>query len=215
MRQGRSHWIATAVGLAVVIFAAGCDESGGTSESEPVETEESPSQPSARAAAKFLEAVQYRDVEGAWEHHLESTKGGVYCSSEAFQKVLARTKKEKTERDCRDVQKFGPRRRADLKEDEELLVQILRFTCEMPDGTCIDYARKVFETQMPKSEFWARVANFEIAKVRAEDAEADVYVDYWRGERQAAEVHRRTLEMVRHEGKWYVSNTFGAEPPGE
>jgi len=124
--------------------------------------------------------------------------------------VLERTKEQKTEQDCRDVRSFGPSRRAALEEDAELLVQILRFTCEMPEGTCVDYARKVFETQLPKSDFWAGVANFEISKVRAEGGEADVYVDYWRGERSSAEVERRTLEVKRHDGSWYVTDQFGA-----
>jgi len=219
MRQARIITLCAAV----VVALAGCEErgdegAGSTSSQGPEETSEDrsePSHPAARAASTFMEAVQYRDVDGAWERHLESTEQGIYCSSESFRTILDRTRDEKTETDCEDVRNFGPERRAELKQDAEFLVQILRFVCEMPEGTCVDYARKVFESQVPRSEFWAGVANYEIAKVRADGEEADVYVEYWRGKRDGAEVDRETLEMVRHEDDWYVENTFGADrsPP--
>lgn len=216
MRQARIFTLFAAIVFAVSACDDGGDETDETSEQASSKTaSEEPNHPAARAASAFLEAVQYRDVEGAWERHVESTQRGVYCSSESFQKILERTREEKTETDCEDVRDFGPERRAALKQDAEFLVQILRFTCEMPEGTCVDYARKVFQSQFPKTDFWAGVANYSIAKVRTDEEEADIYVEYWRGNREEAELQRQTLEMVRHEGEWYVDNNFGADasPP--
>lgn len=201
-RNVKTHLAAALLGVACSLIFAGCD---GWKRSEETDEPSEPSHPAVKVVESYLEAVQYRDVERAWNHHVESTERGLYCSSDAFEKVLERTREEKTERDCRDVRKVGPERRASLEEDAVLLLQILRFTCEHPEGTCRDYAREVFTTQLPKSKIWEQTGEYRIRRVEADDEETNVYVDLWRGEAAEAEIHRQNVELIRHDDRWVVT----------
>lgn len=179
--------------------------------------------PSAVAARDFLEAVQYRDVDRAWLRHVESTRRGAYCKSEAFAKVLERTRQEKTKADCDSATRVSDRERAALEDDAELLLQILRFTCEHPEGDCLDYQRRVFTSQVPQTEFWSNLENFEIRRVHPGEDEtaerADVYVDYWTGKRDEASIEHRTITLRKIDDEWLVETTFGepesVEPPSD
>jgi hypothetical protein len=216
MRQvGRTTGIG-AVGLALSLVLAvgsvGCDR--GEPVGEAAGTDTGPTAVERRARA-FLKAVQYRDVERAFDQHLEQTDQGVYCASDGFQKVLERTRDEKTEKDCEDARKMSPQARAALEDDAELLVQILRFACEQPEGTCRDYARQVFTSQLPRTDFWRGLENFEIREVHREGASATAYVDYWTGAKSEASLQRRALKLRRVDGDWVVATSFGEKGPEE
>jgi hypothetical protein len=165
--------------------------------------------PAAERVRSFLQAIQYRDVERAYQLHVESTEQGIYCSSDSFKKVLERTRKRKTKTDCRDARKLSDRRRAALENDAELLVQILRFTCEQPDGDCRDYARRVFTSQWPESRLWQRLDDFELKRVDPRDGEAVVYVDVVRKHEGTRRVFHRSLTLKRYGGEWYVADQPG------
>ena len=168
--------------------------------------ERTPSHPAADRARAFLEALQYEDVERAYDHHVKSTEHGVYCRSESFQTVLERTRRRKTETDCEDARTLSPRRRASLEADAELLVQILRFTCEHPEGDCRDYAERVFKSQWPKSRLWRRLDGFELKRVEFHDDETAVYVDVIEQTGDEDSISHRSLTLEQYDGRWYVTD---------
>jgi len=214
MRQASKQLAARTSALVVLavltLQTAGCLEECNSSTSQP-STDVEHSSPAERAAREFLKAVQYRDVERAWRRHAASTRRGAYCRSEAFSKVLARTRRQKTETDCRDARSVTGRRRDQMAEDAALLVQILRFACEHPDGDCLDYQKEVFFSQFPETSFWLNLDGFEIGDVRSEGETAKVYVDYWSDERSEGATEHRMLEMRRVDGTWVITTVFGAD----
>lgn len=125
--------------------------------------------------------------------------------------MLARTRRQKTETDCRDARKVTERRRDDMAEDAALLVQILRFACEHPNGDCLDYQQKVFFSQFPETSFWLTLDGFAIGDVRTTGKTAKIYVDYWSDERSEGATEHRTLEMRRFDETWVVTTVFGAD----
>jgi hypothetical protein len=189
---------------------AGCPGDCGSSKSGP-SSDVGQRSPVERAAREFLKAVQYRDVEGAWRLHAASTHRGSYCRSEAFAKVLSRTRNQKTETDCRDARNLTERQRDDMAEDAALLVQILRFACEHPDGDCLDYQKEVFFSQFPETSFWLTLDGFEIGEVRTTGETAKIYVDYWSDDRSEGTTEHRMLEMRRIDGTWVITTIFGAD----
>ncbi len=195
--------------LAVFVPLAGCVSTCGSP--APARRDAGEASPPERALRQFLEAVQYRDVERAWKRHAASTDQGAYCRSGAFEKVLQRTREEMTERDCRDAEKMDAERRARLEEDAALLVQILRFACESPEGRCVDYQRRVFVSQVPESDLWEDLEGFEIGEIRVDGERAKAYVDYWSGERSESTEQHRTLELERVDDRWVVTTIFGKD----
>lgn len=208
MRQGMDYkpsgalWWLPAVVICCLLAAAGCERKA---------EEPPPDPPSVRALEAFLKATKYRDVEGAFEHHVESSRQGVYCQSKSFQRVLKRTRQRKTAADCRDVRALPHSKRSALKDDAELLVQILRFVCEHPDGGCVDYAREVFATHLPTTTFWKSLGDWEIRRVKHNKEEnpgrATVYLDI--RPRDGGEVQHRSIQLRRVDGRWLVGDQFG------
>lgn len=197
--------------ITVGIFAtAGCDSTkpaGEKSSGQTSEGEASP-HPARRVARRFLEAVKYRDVDGAFRAHIESTSQGAYCRTDAFHRVMERTRREKTKFDCRDARKLDARERAALDDDAALLVQILRFTCENPEGDCLDYQERVFESHLPSTVFWSQLDGYEITQFRVDGSHADAYIDFWHGERRGGNLRHRTLELQKVQGGWVVATRF-------
>jgi len=190
--------------VAVMFVAIACESGSETSEGAGGQAPP----PAEQTARGFLKAVQYGDFERAWKLHVASTRQGAYCRSESFADVLARTREEMTEADCEGARGLDPTRRANLADDAQLLVQILRFACEHPDGECLDYQREVFTSQMPNSTLAGALDAFEVGEVRVDGATATVYVDYWSGERENADVHHQSLQLERVGGTWVVTTTF-------
>lgn len=199
-----SRWRALGIALVAIAGLFGCEPGA----SEDGDTAPPPARQTARG---FLKAVQYGDVERAWEMHVASTEQGAYCQSKAFADVLEKTRETMTEADCKGAKELDPTRRASLAADARLLVQILRFACEYPDGDCVDYQKQVFTSQMPESSLGTGLGNFEIGELRTDGDTATVYVDYWKGKRDETSVHRESLELRRMDGEWAVTTTFGPE----
>lgn len=163
--------------------------------------------PAAERATSFLDAVKYGDLERASGLHVDATERGFYCESKAFGELTERAQEAATEEECERLASLGA---ADLERfdtEARLLVQMVRFFCESPDGDCDEYGARVLESHMETSEKHGGATlfsfdDFELKKVVGDDDRAVVYVDLRdSGDEEAHE----TFEMRRHDDEWYVA----------
>jgi hypothetical protein len=197
--------------IALVITSAlvGCDESQDSPPRQGERAQESAREtaahPAAKAAQRFLRAIQYSDTRTAAETHVESTHEGFYCQSDEFQRVFSAAKKRAGEESCADAQALSNAALARLDDRARLAAQMLKVVCEEPEATCADYSRRVLEAQRDRWATWTQtLQRFEIQRTLGDDGEAVVYVDIYAVPRGDPE--HRTLRMHNISDDWYVAD---------
>lgn len=200
--------------LLLLVVTSGCKESGG--EASRGSQDES-AHPAAERATTFLDALKYGDAGQAAALHLEGTESGFYCSEEAFVAALERASREKSDSECQRVEALSAAQLDELPQESQLLIQIVRFTCEFPDAGCSEYGERVLRSQLAErldevDYTWA-IEDWKIKKVIGDQKSAVVYVDITRpGDR--LQMSHETMAMKKVSGSWYISEPLlDAESP--
>jgi hypothetical protein len=169
-----------------------------------------PAHPAQARAGEFLDALKYGDAKQAAALRLESTGQGFYCQSDKFTDVLEMARAKRSEAECARLSEAKDERLDELSAEARLLVQIVRFSCQHPDGDCADYGQRVLRSHLAAefeaSTFRWRGGGWTIRKVMGDDAEAVVYVDLRAADSQEAAFE--TLRMKRINDQWFVAESF-------
>ena len=110
--------------------------------------------PARPVVEQFAAAVVAGDVEQIFATHVDSTPQGAFCRKE-FRDILEKAR-TLDEAGCATTIALHEEVSGlnDLAPDEvQLALQTGRWVCENPRGTCVDYARTVFEQSLQHSEF--------------------------------------------------------------
>lgn len=184
--------------LLVAALCAGCKDNGAE-------------HPAADRARDFLEAVQYGDFESAAAMHIDGTERGFYCASQAFDASADEARRAATDEECERLEQLGSGDFERFEPEARLLVQMVRFYCEEPDGDCRDYGRRVLESHLRAVEHsegptpWS-FEEFELKKVVGDDDEAVAYLDLHGGADAQRPTHE-TLTLRRVDGQWVVDDS--------
>lgn len=127
----------------------------------------------------FARALQYRDAQTVYTMHLESTASGTYCGSPVFSRMLQRVKQRKLDAQaCSRAALLTRLDEQDLDAEAALLGQLVRFSCEHPQGTCADYGKQVFEAGLRAAPLWQKpLKGFKVQRVLGTGDEAIAYLD--------------------------------------
>ncbi|QDG54683.1 hypothetical protein FIV42_29250 [Persicimonas caeni] len=121
----------------------------------------------------------------------------------------------KTDAECQRVEAIEPREVMGLPEESQLLIQIIRYVCEVPDATCSGYGQRVLESHLTghldQPTFVWSIDDWEIQKVIGDEASAVVYVDLV-GAGDTDDIAHETLAMKKVGNVWYVSEQMVNEP---
>lgn len=110
--------------------------------------------PARDVVEQFAGAVVAGDVEQIFATHIDSTPQGEFCRKE-FRDILEKAR-TLDEAGCATTTALHAEVAGlnDLAPDEvQLALQTGRWVCENPRGTCVDYARTVFEQTLQRSMF--------------------------------------------------------------
>ncbi|MFW5968257.1 MAG: hypothetical protein ACOCV2_12100 [Persicimonas sp.] len=165
--------------------------------------------PATDRAVAFLEAVQYGDFERASAMHVDATERGFYCESRAFDELTERAREAATDEECERLADLSAADLERLETEAHLLVQMVRFFCEEPEGGCEAYGERVLESHMETSEQRGETTqfsfdDFDLQKVVGDQDKAVVYVDLTGSGEEPGAAHE-TFEMRRHDGEWFVT----------
>ena len=133
----------------------------------------------------YLEAFVYGDAKGAFSRHVASSGQSVWCESERFAAALAALRTRRDEASCQAANAVTEDRAAleELDAQQQLMMQTLRFLCEQPEGSCRDYAERVYRSSLASAPLWrARPTAYHIEAIKPEGARgASAYVTLKRG----------------------------------
>ncbi len=126
-----------------------------------------PERDAREATTRYLEAWRFKDVQALYDAHAESSARGTYCTSSAFATLHDRVKRTSSPQACAEARAAGTDPK-ELDPETALLLQVVRFVCEEPEGTCRDYQRRVFDAALDASPAWSGA--LERAEVDSVDA---------------------------------------------
>lgn len=113
-----------------------------------------PERSAREAATRYLEAWRFKDTEALFAAHAESSARGTYCASPAFAALHDKVKRTSSPGACAEARAAGPAPEG-LDPEAALLLQLVRFVCEEPEGDCRGYQRRVFDAALEVSPAWA------------------------------------------------------------
>ena len=152
---------------------------------------------------QFALALQYGDIAGMFAAHVDSTQQGEFCRK-SFRDLLDRSRELSAE-GCEQVRSLTSGNK-EMPDELALAVQTGRWACEHPKGTCVDYARTVFEQAVAASDLSAEpLSSVRVRQLNGDATSAVAYVD---AETKSGVTHHRTLRLKLVGEGWRVAGGF-------
>lgn len=165
--------------------------------------------PAQGAVQGFLDGIKYGDVTAIYLHHSESLPShSTYCRSTQFKRFLPKVKASANEASCAQAKRVtSPDSNEPLDDELELLMQVTRFVCEVPQGDCLSYGKMVFYSQVEQQPlFIERPQSVKIHKIINKKDQAVAYVDLVYAADGPLKIQPRTMSLKLVKGKWLVLN---------
>ncbi len=159
---------------------------------------------SSEVAHSFVEALRYGDRVGLYAAHVESTDQSEWCRHE-FKNLLAKARSEVEPEDCGELRAMSNADLVELPDELRLAVQVSRWTCENPAGSCRDYSRSVFEHALDGHPLVVnKPGGATIRRIVGDESHAAAYVDITTD----SGVQHVTLQMKHVGSGWRVAGGF-------
>lgn len=167
--------------------------------------------PAQEAVLGLLDGIKYGDVTAVYMHHKESQPSeSTYCRSTQFKRFLPKVKASANKESCAQAKRLtSPESNEPLDDELELLMQVTRFVCEVPQGDCLSYGKMVFYSQLEQQPlFIERPQSVKIHKIMGKEDKAVAYVELTYGSGASLKVEPRTLNLRLIKGKWFVMTSI-------
>lgn len=164
--------------------------------------------PASETVQSFADALQYGDRAALFAGHVDSTDQGEFCRSE-FRKLLEKAQAEVRTEDCQRVRSLTTTDLGAMADELRLAVQVTGWSCENQKGSCVDYAKTVFDQALDEHPLTKqKPKSVEVRRVFGDESSAAAYLDITSAD---GGVEHRTLKLKKVGVGWRVTQGFLAE----
>jgi hypothetical protein len=158
---------------------------------------------------RFVEAMQYGDVDGMLALHVDGTSSSDWCREE-FRTALAKARDSVDREECRRIRSLGADDLEAMDDELRLAVQVAGWVCENPEGTCEQYAETVFRQTIEGHPLvLAPPKKISVRRVFGDEARAAAYIDLTDA---SGTTRHRTLELQKYGDQWRIAGGLLNEP---
>ncbi len=160
-----------------------------------------PTHESEKTLSAALQAVQYRDVDGVVNNHVESTDLSVYCTDGPMSRLWEKAGSVAEGGRCATIDEVSAEELDSAPDELRFLLQVVRFRCEGPNRTCADYGARAIADGAQASPLWAApMKGWTVKKYLGDESRAVAYVDV---ELETGVVHR-AIKLRRYGEGWRI-----------
>jgi hypothetical protein len=150
-----------------------------------------------------LEALRYGDLDRFVELHVEASEASVYCAEPAMKRLWEKAGTVAESGRCGGLDGVDGESLDETPDELRFLLQVVRFRCENPNGTCAAYGATALRDGASRSPLvTGTISGWEVRKHLGDDAQAVAYVDIT----VDGDVMHRAVKLRRVGESWRIAS---------